>query len=107
VHQLFILDLVDESKLELHLHSFFHIVIVNITEKVERDEVSTSHVVTIRIELDLPLMASYHERPRSDLLFVGHLLYGTRVVFDHKQVVPAVRADIDSRCGAVLSVSDD
>jgi hypothetical protein len=107
VHRLSILDLVNETKLEHHLHSLFHIVIVVITAKVQRDEVSTSRVVTIRIEPDLPLMASYHERPRSDYLFVGHLLYDMRVVFHHKQVVPAVRVDVDSRCGAVLSVGDD
>ena len=61
----------------------------------------------IREVPDAPFMTSYNERSRSDGLAVGYLLYGTRVVFDNKQVVHAVHVGVDGRRGAALSVGDN
>jgi hypothetical protein len=77
-----IINLVNEAKPGAHLYSLFSIGIVK--ENTEGNIVGTTLITTVREVLDAPLMASYHERPRRDHLAVGYVLYGTRVVFDHK-----------------------
>jgi hypothetical protein len=71
-----ILNLVDEAKLELRLHSLFHVGIIIAKAKSERHEVSATRVLAVRTVHDAPLMTSCHEKPRHDGLAIGYILYG-------------------------------
>jgi hypothetical protein len=105
-----LLNLVDKAKIEIHLHWQLYIrlytLVVN-KANIERNEVGTTRIETVRIVLELPLIASHHEKTRVDALSGGYLFFGTRVALDQKQVIPVVCAGINGRRGAELAISDD
>jgi hypothetical protein len=101
-----LLNLVDKAKIEICLHGQVYVLVAN-NAKEKRNEVSTTRLVTVRIVLELPLMASYHENTRFDVLAGGYLFFGARVALNHKQVIPAIRAGIDGRRDGELAVGDD
>jgi hypothetical protein len=92
---LLLLNLANKAKLELHLHNLFNFVFLIAKENIERNVFNTTQVDTVGIVPDAPFMTSYHERPSPDAHAVRHLLYGTSVVFYHKQVIPAVRVGVN------------